>query len=90
MSKKVLPDQSVFPQDPIDQEEIFKEDLSPSNPFYNKWLYGDKADGGSLLSHQIRGNAQRHFLNKSPTLRVSKKLVPQATSIGNYSPYLIK
>jgi len=91
MPKLVLPDQSVFPTDPINEPEYFKEDQEPDNPFFEKWLYReDKADGGYLRSQQFHGNAQRHFLNKSPTLKVSKKLVPPDTSIGNFSPYLIK
>ena len=89
---KPVPDQSAFPGYPIDQAEIFKDDQDQDNPFYHKWLYReDKADGGCLPSQQIYGNSQRYFLNQSPTSKVNKKLVrPQATNIGNFSPYLIK
>jgi len=41
-------------------------------------------------SPEMPGNYQRYFQNISPTLRVSKKKAPQATNIGNYSPYLRK
>lgn len=80
---KPLPDQSVFGP---------KEDLTAENPFYEKWLYREDKEGiGCLPSHMMPGNAQRELLNRSPTLRASKKkVVPQGTNIGSYSPYLIK
>lgn len=91
MPKVVLPDQAAFPAVPLDQVEFFKEDLNPENPFIEKWLYGGKDVTGSLPSHLMPGNDQRELWNRSPTLKGSKRLVkPQATNIGNYSPYLIK